>query len=51
MFAVGHQVEVVGKLDRLGDLLEDVDAEALTATLDVDAGFFGLVAGRRWGEE
>lgn len=35
MLAVGHQVQVVGELDHLGQLLEDVDAEALTAKLGV----------------
>ena len=35
MLAVGHQVQVVGELDHLGQLLEDVDAEALTAELGV----------------
>ena len=36
MLAVGHQVQVVGELHALGDLLEDVNAEALTAAFDVD---------------
>ena len=35
MLAVGHQVQVIGELDHLGQLLEDVDAEALTAKLGV----------------
>lgn len=40
---VGNQVEVVGELDRLGDLLQDVDAEALAAALDVNPRLLGLV--------
>lgn len=36
MFAVSNQVKVVRELDRLGNLLQDVDTETLTATLDVD---------------
>lgn len=43
MFAVGDQVKVVGELDRLGDLLQDVDAETLTAAFDVNARLLGLV--------
>lgn len=43
MFPVGDQVKVVGKLDRLGDLLQDVDAETLAAALDVNPGLLGLV--------
>ena len=35
MLAVGHQVEVVGELDGLGELLQGVDAEAFTAELSV----------------
>lgn len=35
MLAVGHQVQVVGELDHLGQLLEDVNAEALTTELGV----------------
>lgn len=35
MLAVGHQVQVIGELDHLGQLLEDVNAEALTAELGV----------------
>ena len=44
MLAVGDQVEVVGELDGLGQLLQDVDAEALTAAFDVNARVPGLVA-------
>lgn len=36
MFAISDQVKVIGELDRLGDLLQDVNAEALTAALYVD---------------
>lgn len=32
---VGHQVEVVGELDGLGEFLQDVDAEAFAALLHV----------------
>lgn len=35
MLAIGHQVEVVGELHRLGQLLQDVDAEAFAAQLGV----------------
>lgn len=35
VFAVGHQVQVVGELDHLGQFLEDVNAEALTAKLGI----------------
>lgn len=35
MLAIGHQVQVIGELDHLGQLLEDVNAEALTAQLGV----------------
>lgn len=56
MLAIGHQVKVIGELDRLGDLLKDVDAETLAAALDVDAGVDCLIAddtgelqkGERW---
>ena len=44
MLAVGPQVEVIGELHMFGDLLEDVDAEALAAALDVDARVDGLIA-------
>lgn len=44
MLPVGDQVKVVGELDRLGDLLQDVDAEALAAALDVNARLLGLIA-------
>ena len=37
MFAVVDQVEVKGELDSPGRLLQDVDTEALTALLHVDA--------------
>lgn len=36
VFAVGDQVEVISKLDRLGDLLQDVNTETLAAALDVN---------------
>lgn len=45
MFSIGHQVEVVGELDVLGDLLQDVDAETFTAALGVLARYC-LVAER-----
>lgn len=35
MLAVGHQVQVIGELDYLGQLFEDVDAEALATELGV----------------
>lgn len=35
MLAIGHQVQVVGELDHLGQLLEDVNAEALTAEFGI----------------
>lgn len=35
MFSVGDQVQVVGKLNVPGYLLQDIDAEALAALLDV----------------
>lgn len=44
MLPVGHQVQVVGELDVPGDLLEDVDAEALAALLDVGSSSFGGIA-------
>lgn len=43
VFPVGDQVKVVGELDRLGDLLQDVDAETLAAALDVNPRLLGLV--------
>lgn len=43
MFAIRHQVKVVGELDRLGDLLQDVNAETLTAALYVDPGLLCLI--------
>ena len=36
MFTIGDQVEVICKLDRLGDLLQDVYTETLAAALDVN---------------
>lgn len=47
MFAVGDQVEVVGELDRLGDLLQDVDTETFAAALDVNPRIPRLIAGGR----
>lgn len=44
VFAIGHQVEVVGELDILGDLFQNVDAEALAALLDVRPSSLGCVA-------
>lgn len=44
MFPVRDQVKVVGELDRLGDLLQDVDAETFTAALYVDPRFLRLIA-------
>ena len=44
MFAIGNQVKVIGELDRLGDLLQDVNAEALTAALYVDPWLLRLIA-------
>lgn len=41
MLPVGHQVKVIGELDVPGDLLEDVDAEALAAFFDVSSSSFG----------
>lgn len=38
VLAVGHQVQVVGELDHLGQFLEDVDAETLAAELRVGGG-------------
>lgn len=35
MLAIGHQVQVIGELDYLGQLFEDVDAEALATELGV----------------
>lgn len=43
VFPVGDQVKVVCKFDRLGDFFQDVNAEALTAALDVDPRLFGLI--------
>lgn len=44
VFSISDQVEVVGKFDRLGDLLQDVDAETFTAALDVDPWLLCLIA-------
>lgn len=44
MFSIGDQVKVIGKFDWLGNLLQDVDAKTLTATLDVDPWLFCLIA-------
>jgi hypothetical protein len=35
VLSVGDQVEVIGELDLLGNLLQDVDAESFTAALGV----------------
>lgn len=35
MFAVGYQVQVIGELDIFGNLLQNIDAEAFAALLDV----------------
>lgn len=43
MFAIGDQVKVVGELDSLCNLLQDVNAETLTATLDVDPRILRLI--------
>lgn len=43
MFAIGDQVKVVGELDGLGDLLQDVNAETLTAALYVNPWFLRLI--------
>lgn len=50
MFAIGHQIQVVREFDGLGDLLQDVDAEPLTAALDVDPGLLGAITAgiERW---
>lgn len=45
MFAISDQVKVIGELDRLGDLLQDVDAETLTAALYVNPRLLGLITG------
>lgn len=46
MFAVGDQVEVISELDRLGDLLKDVNTKTLAAALDVNPWITCLVAGK-----
>lgn len=35
MFAIGYQVQVIGELDVLCDLFQNVDAEAFAAFFDV----------------
>lgn len=35
MLAIGYQVQVIGEFDILCDLLQDVNAEAFAALLDV----------------
>lgn len=35
MLAIGYQVQVIGELDVLCNLLQDIDAEAFTALFDV----------------
>lgn len=35
MLAIGYQVQVIGELDVLCDLLQDINAEAFAALLDV----------------
>lgn len=47
VFAVCNQVEVVRELHRLGDFLQDVDAETFAAAFDVDPRITCLVA-ERW---
>lgn len=49
MFAISDEVKVVGELDGLGDLLEDVDAETLAATLYVNPRFPRLITA--WGRK
>lgn len=43
MFAICNQVKVIGELDRLGNLLQDVNAETLTATLYVNPRLLRLI--------
>lgn len=43
VFAISDEVKVVGELDRLGDLLQDVDAETFAATLYVNSRFPRLI--------
>lgn len=43
MFAISDQIKVVGELDRLGNLLQDVNAETLTATFYVDPRVLRLI--------
>ena len=47
VLAVGDQVQVVGELDGAGQLLQDVDAEALTAQLGVGLGVADDAVDRR----
>lgn len=46
VFAVSDQVKVIGELHLLGNLLQDVDAEPLTAALYVDPRILRLIAAR-----
>lgn len=36
VFAVGDQIEIIGELHTLGDLLQDVNAETFAAALNVN---------------
>lgn len=51
VFAVGDQVQVVSELDRLGDLLQDVNTETFAAALDVNPWITSLIAGKWYREE
>lgn len=53
MLAIGYQVQVIGELDVLCNLLQNVNAEALAALLDVRPTSLCRVAAveRRGGEE
>lgn len=44
VLAVGDQVQVVRELDRLGDLLQDVDAETFAAALDINPRITRVIA-------
>lgn len=46
MLAIGYQVQVIGELYILGNLLQNVDAEAFAALLDVRPTSLSRVAGR-----